>query len=103
MAKGYWIAHVDVIDADSYKLYIAANGKAFARHGGRFLVRGGTFDCPEGTARARTVVIEFPSLAAARDCYADPDYVEAARFRWNAALSDLIIIEGYDGPQSGFA
>ena len=28
MAKGYWIAHVDVADAERYKEYVAANAAA---------------------------------------------------------------------------
>ena len=31
MAKGYWIAHVEVTDPDGYKKYVAANGVAFAK------------------------------------------------------------------------
>ena len=41
LPKGYWIAHVDVTDPEGYKAYIAANAAAFAKFGGRFLVRGG--------------------------------------------------------------
>ena len=41
MAKGYWIAHVDVDDPEGYKAYFAANEKPFAKYGARFLVRAG--------------------------------------------------------------
>ncbi|MEY8840169.1 DUF1330 domain-containing protein, partial [Cribrihabitans sp. XS_ASV171] len=61
MAKGYWVAHVDVDDMETYKRYIAANAAPFAEYGARFLVRGGEREVREGHARARTVVIEFPS------------------------------------------
>ena len=30
MAKGYWIARVDVYDAEAYKSYVAANAAAFS-------------------------------------------------------------------------
>jgi uncharacterized protein (DUF1330 family) len=33
---------------------------------GKFVVRSGKFECPEGTTRSRNVVIEFPDYAAAR-------------------------------------
>jgi uncharacterized protein (DUF1330 family) len=99
MAKGYWIARVDVKDAEAYKNYIAANGAAFAKFGARFVVRAGQMECPEGQARARNVVIEFPSYEAAKACYASPEYARALAIRIGAASSDLIIIEGYDGPQ----
>ena len=39
MAKGYWIAHLDVTDPEGYKEYQAANAVAFRKYGGRFLVR----------------------------------------------------------------
>ena len=99
MAKGYWIAHVDVEDPEGYKAYVAANAGPLGRFGARFLVRGGPFENPEGTSRARNVVIEFPSYQAALDCYRSPDYQEAVRLRQPVSTADLLIIEGYDGPQ----
>ena len=103
MPKGYWIARVDVTDAEAYKLYISANAVAFAKFGARFIVRGPGAESMEGTARARNVVIEFPTLEAARACYASPEYAEAMKFRKNASIGDLIIMSGYDGPQPGDA
>ena len=101
MAKGYWIGRVDVTDPEAYKNYVAANGAAFARFGARFLVRGGAFEAPEGNPRQRNVVIEFPSYQAARDCYESPEYRQALAHRIDAAVADILIIEGYDGPQPG--
>ncbi|HEY7662299.1 MAG TPA: DUF1330 domain-containing protein [Xanthobacteraceae bacterium] len=98
--KGYWIGHVDVTDPEGYKAYMAADMAAFGKFGGRFLVRGGTREVVEGKVRARTVVLEFPSYQAARDCYRSPDYQAAAALRKGMAEVDLIIVEGYDGPQS---
>ena len=97
MAKGYWIGRVSVSDEERYKDYIAANAAAFAKYGARFLVRGGEFVAPEGTPRERNVVIEFASLQAAKDCYHSPEYEAALAIRQEVAVSDLIIIEGYDG------
>ena len=42
MAKGYWIARVDVRNEEGYKPYAAANPAIFRKFGGRFVVRGGT-------------------------------------------------------------
>jgi uncharacterized protein (DUF1330 family) len=98
--KGYWIAHVDVTDPEGYKPYQAANAAAFSKFGARFLVRGGTREVVEGKARARTVVMEFPSYRAALDCYRSPEYQAAKALRQGKAEVDLFVIEGYDGPQS---
>ncbi len=101
MAKGYWVARVDVTNPEQYKLYVAANAKAFAKYGARFLVRGGAFENPEGGSRARNVVIEFPSYQAALDCWNSPEYKEALALRAPISTADIVIIEGYDGPQPG--
>lgn len=103
MPKGYWIARIDVHDDDRYKAYIAANAVAFAKFGARFVVRAGPFKNPEGSARARNVVIEFPTYEAATACYESPEYAAAMALRKAHAQSDLIIIAGYEGPQPGEA
>lgn len=98
--KGYWIAHVDVTDPEGYKAYIAANAVPFSKFGGRFLVRGGAREMVEGSVRARTVVLEFPSYEAALACYRSSAYQEAAALRQGKAELDLFIIEGHDAPQT---
>jgi uncharacterized protein (DUF1330 family) len=98
MPKGYWMAHVTVKDPERYKEYVALNGKAFAKYGGRFLVRGGTSETIRGLAgRARHVVIEFDSYEKAKACHDSPEYEAAARVRDMAATVDLVIVEGYEG------
>ena len=99
MAKGYWIARVDVTNPDGYQRYVQTNGVAFRKYGARFLIRGGTFEAPEGTPRARNVVIEFPDYATALACYHSPEYQAAMAHRVGAAEAELLIIEGYDGPR----
>jgi uncharacterized protein (DUF1330 family) len=101
MAKGYWVARVDVSDSDAYQKYVQANAVAFSKYGARFIVRGGAFEAREGTSRSRNVVIEFPDYQAALDCYDSPEYRQAMSFRAAASTADLVIIEGYDGPQPG--
>ena len=99
MPKGYWIARIDVSDLEQYKKYVAANALAFSKFGARFLVRAGAFEVVEGTSRSRNVVIEFPSHQAALDCYRSPEYQAALVLRQNVSTGEVIIIEGYDGPQ----
>ena len=99
MTKAYWVARVDVDDLEKYKAYIAANALPFHNYGARFLVRSGKFENPEGASRGRNVVIEFPSYQAAIDCYHSPEYQAAIKLRTPVSTIDLIIIEGYEGPQ----
>ena len=98
MTKAYWIAHVTVTDPAAYDTYRAANAAPFARFGAKFLVRAGTQTVVEGQMRPRTVVLEFPSLQAATDCYNAPDYRAAMALRIGASEADICIIEGYDAP-----
>lgn len=99
MRKGYWIIRVDVTDQEKFNAYAAANAEALEKYGARFLARAGQFTAVEGSARARNTVVEFPSYQAALDCWKSPEYQAAMRLRKTAALMDLVIIEGYDGPQ----
>ena len=101
MPKGYWIARVDVNDPEAYKAYVAANAEPLAKYGARFLVRGGRFEAPEGSSRARNVVLEFPSYEAALECYNSPEYRRAIALRTSCSTADILVIEGYDGPQPG--
>ena len=101
MAKGYWMAHVDVRDAEGYKAYQTANAAAFSKYGGRFLVRAGASEHPEGTLRSRHVIIEFKDYATALACYRSPEYAAAIEKRKGKGDMDLTIVEGYDGAQPG--
>ena len=96
MPKGYWVAHVDVTDPDIYAKYRDANAAPFAKYGARFLVRGGAQQVREGVARARTVVIEFPTIEAARACFDSPEYQAAKAIRDPVSAADLVIIEGWE-------
>ena len=99
MAKGYWIVRVDVTDPEGYKEYVAANAAAFSKYGARFVIRGGRFEAPEGKPRARNVVIEFKDYDTAAACYHSAEYMAAKALRDGRSEADLLIVEGYDGPQ----
>jgi len=99
MAKGYWLAQVDVSDPEGYKAYVAANAVAFRKYGARFLVRGGPSTTVEGRTRSRLVVIEFKDFDTALACYNSPEYAAAIEIRRGKSEADVVIVEGYDGPQ----
>jgi uncharacterized protein (DUF1330 family) len=99
MTKGYWVVRVDVTDPEKYAAYQSLVGAPLKKYGGRFLVRGGAFEVKEGKARKRQVVLEFPTYQAALDCYRSPEYQTAVAKRRGGADFDLLVVEGYDGPQ----
>jgi uncharacterized protein (DUF1330 family) len=97
MAKGYLIGEIDVQDAEQYARYTAQTPAAIARHGGRFVVRGGASEAVEGQPpQGRVVVIEFPSLEAARTFYQSVDYQPLIPIRQSASTGRLFLVEGTD-------
>ncbi|MEP5761125.1 MAG: DUF1330 domain-containing protein [Litoreibacter sp.] len=93
MATALWIAHVKVTDPDSYKKYAEAATGVIAAHGGTFLARNGKHEQLEGNDRARNVVVRFPSLQRAHDCYYSDSYQAALEFARDASERDLVIVE----------
>ncbi|MDB3861697.1 DUF1330 domain-containing protein [Paracoccaceae bacterium] len=94
MPKGYWIVNVKVTNEEGYEEYKRASSAPLAKFGGKFLVRGGSQEVPEGPVRARTVVIEFPNFTAAKSCYASQEYKRAQALRIKYSTADVIIVEG---------
>ncbi len=89
----YWIAHVEVTDADRYGEYAKLAGPAIASFGGKFLARGGKHLQLEGNDRARNVLIEFPDIATAEACYNSPGYQEALTFAKGSSVRDVVLVE----------
>ncbi|MQB19875.1 DUF1330 domain-containing protein [Agrobacterium tumefaciens] len=94
MTKAYWIARVDVRDTERYKDYVATAKPAFERYGAKFIARGGAFTELEGQARARNVIIEFPSMQHAVDCCNSEEYQAAAKIRQEVADAEMVVVEG---------
>jgi len=94
MPKGYIIGHVTVHNPELYAEYIRLDTPIFERHGGRFLVRGGAAEVAEGSFKERHIIAEFPSFAAAKAAYDDPDYQRVKQIRLDNAESDILLVEG---------
>lgn len=91
----YLIAEIEVTDPETYAGYRTGTEAAAARHGGRFLVRGGTALPLEGAPPAgRVVVVGFPDMAAARAFYDSPEYRAILPLRQAASKGRLFIVEG---------
>src|SRR5690242_8501429 len=91
----YIIAMVNIKDPQKYQEYAKRAGPANAKHGSRFLVRGGKKHALEGDIPfERIVVSEFPDVETARKFYNSPEYQEARRHRLGAAEFHMVIVEG---------
>ena len=91
----YVIADVTVTDPEGYAAYRPLAAASIARHGGKFLARGGAGEAKEGGwTPSRVVIIEFPSLAAANAWYDSPDYQAALKVRMANSTGRVIIVEG---------
>ena len=94
LPEAYWIAHVSIQDEEAYSVYRHAAAVAVARHGGRFVARGGRYGQMEGTERPWNTVAVFPDFDAAIACYESPEYQAALAHARGAATRDLVIVEG---------
>ena len=99
MPKGYWIVRLDVTDPEVFTRYASATPAVLGKYGARFLARAGDHESVEGTPRSRNAVIEFPSYEAALACYRSAEYQALRDLRQSAAVMDLEVVEGYEGPQ----
>jgi uncharacterized protein (DUF1330 family) len=95
----YFIVNLDVEDRAKFERYRAEVPAVIEKHGGRYLVRGGELHPVEGDfGLKRLVVLEFPSLEAARRFYASPEYAPLLRLRQESAASDIVLVEGWAPP-----
>ncbi len=93
--KAYLIATVRVDDPETYREYTKRTPALIAAAGGRFLVRGGPVETLEGQDfNDRLVVLEFPSMAAARTFYASDAYREAMGYRVQSSEARFLLAEG---------
>lgn len=95
MAKGYWIARVDVSNEEAYARYRELNVAAFTKYGAAFIVRGPVGKNVKGTPRKHYVVLEFKDYETALACYESPEYQAAKVFLDQVGEIDLVIVPGY--------
>jgi uncharacterized protein (DUF1330 family) len=88
-----------VTDPAGFERYRTAVPAVIARHGGRYLVRGGAMQPVEGAlGLKRLVILEFPSMEALRGFYDSTEYAPLLQLRLDSTQSDVVFVEGYDPP-----
>ena len=94
----------EITDRDKLNQYLAGAPASLAGRELKLLAFTETADTIEGVPPgSRVVVIQFPDKQAALDWYNSPEYQAAVALRAPAATGDVVIIEGYEGPQPGQA
>jgi len=96
MPKAYWvICHRSTKSPEKFAAFTRLAYPAILAAGGRFLVRTSKVaEVRESGIEDRTVVIEFDTLAAAKQAYETPAYKEALRALGDGAERDVRIVEG---------
>ena len=93
--KGYWIAiYKDLKNPENIKKYAEKASPAIKKHKGKILSRGGRIKTIEGSPSPRTVLIEFPSMQDALQCYNSDEYQEAMKIGKGEFNRHIQIVEG---------
>ncbi len=91
--KGYWITTGTIHKPLGMVPYLSALNDWLPRVGGRFLVRDIASDVREGEPGAVSLIIEFPSKAAAVAAYESDAYQAMITMRLNSSDLTLVITE----------
>ena len=91
----YLVVDIEVTDPEAYEGYRSQVPSLVEKHGGKYLVRGGPFEILEGDwTPKRLVVLEFPTIEAAKGFYDSEEYRPLKEIRINATKSNLVLVEG---------
>jgi uncharacterized protein (DUF1330 family) len=101
--KGYVVFDLEITDSDGYEDYRLDGQAAIRKWNGRVLsgepAPRGVVECLEGDwPTKRLVVVEFESIAVARDWYYSEQYQAAARKRQATSNGRVLLVEGWKQP-----
>ena len=96
---GYVIFDIGPSDREAMKPYLDKAFDTIAEFNGKILVRGGALEVRESTHRdgwypTRILIIEFPSMDAARGWYESPAYQAILPIRLKFGKDNMVIVEG---------
>ena len=95
--KGYLLANLDIQDQPTFQRYREEVVPLIRKYGGRYIIRGGEVEDLEGhLGLKRLIILEFPSVQAARAFYHSPEYQPVKAIRLQSATSEVALVLGYD-------
>ena len=98
----YGIVELEITNVQAMGPYLAGVGATIAAHDGKYLVRpgpeqlSGNAEVVEGTAGAGPlkVILEFPSMAAAKGWYNSDEYQAILPYRTQNSKGNFVWLEG---------
>ena len=91
----YVYGDIEITDPAGYEEYRRLVPEIIARHGGKYLARGGAVSVLEGDARpGRQVILEFPDMDRLLAFYHSPEYQRLKAIRQRCSMGCLVAIEG---------
>ncbi len=90
----YVIVDIDVKEPVEYSKYKEMAAPVVAAFGGKYLARGGKVETLEGDWVAkRLVILQFESVARAKEWLNSKEYSAARALRHKTAKSNMIVVE----------
>jgi uncharacterized protein (DUF1330 family) len=91
----YVIVEIDIVDPVGYEEYKKLAAATVARHGGKYIVRGGAVETLEGDWKPkRIVVLEFETAQRAKEWLNCEEYRQPRKMRHRTAKTNMILVEG---------
>ncbi len=93
--KGYLVfTREKTLDKDEMATYTNEVRPTFEGHDYKILARYGAFEDLEGIPTEGTVILEFPSVEAAKAWYDSPAYRKVREHRFKGAIYRTTLVEG---------
>jgi uncharacterized protein (DUF1330 family) len=94
--RAYVIVEIEITDPVGYEEYKKLAGAAVEKYGGKYIVRGGKTEVLEGNWKPkRIVVLEFPTMARAKEWLNSEEYREPRKMRHRTAKTNMLVVEGF--------
>ena len=95
MAKSYWLATDRINDPTGIMVYAATAEAYLKKCGAKIFIRDAHTDVREGNPGHLTILIESPTVKAAKAAYEEPEYKDMIRLRApNSEACFSIVREG---------
>jgi uncharacterized protein (DUF1330 family) len=95
MPTAYLIVQIKITREEGWPEYRQQVSALFAKHGGRYVVRGGPVEVLEGSYDGRRLIVfEFPSMDVIRSVWHSPEYAEVKKLRECSGTLDVWAVPG---------